>query len=119
MVWRRSKDCLHRNFASVVQFGALTEEVVKTVVDKFLAQLQGQLDEKKIFLKVDDDAKAWLAERGYDAKMGARPMDRLIQERIRKPLAEEVLFGALSDNGGVVDVGVKDDELVIETAPHD
>ena len=80
---------------SIVQFSELGMEVIKTVVDKFLVQLQSQLDDKKVFIQVDDEARLWLATNGYDAKMGARPMDRLIQEKIKKPLAEEVLFLSL------------------------
>lgn len=99
----------------IVQFGELTIEVIKTVVDKFLVQLQSQLDDKKVFLDVDDDAREWLANNGYDAKMGARPMDRLIQEKIKKPLAEEVLFGSLSDKGGTAFVTVEDGELIVGT----
>jgi ATP-dependent Clp protease ATP-binding subunit ClpA len=102
---------------SIVQFGELTIDVIKTVVDKFLVQLQSQLDEKKVFLDVDDDAREWLATNGYDAKMGARPMDRLIQEKIKKPLAEEVLFGGLSEKGGTVFISVEDEELVVATEP--
>ena len=102
---------------SIVQFGELTMDVIKTVVDKFLVQLQSQLDEKKVFLDVDDDAREWLATNGYDAKMGARPMDRLIQEKIKKPLAEEVLFGGLSEKGGTVFISVEDEELVVATEP--
>ena len=102
---------------SIVQFGELTMDVIKTVVDKFLVQLQSQLDEKKVFLDVDDDAREWLATNGYDAKMGARPMDRLIQEKIKKPLAEEVLFGGLSEKGGTVFISVEDNELVVATEP--
>ena len=102
---------------SIVQFGELTMDVIKTVVDKFLVQLQSQLDEKKVFLDIDDDAREWLAVNGYDAKMGARPMDRLIQEKIKKPLAEEVLFGGLSEKGGTVFISVEDSELVVATEP--
>ena len=100
---------------SIVQFGELSLKVIQTVVDKFLVQLQSQLDEKKVFLDVDDDARLWLAENGYDAKMGARPMDRLIQEKIKKPLAEEVLFGSLADKGGTVFVTVEDNQLAVST----
>jgi ATP-dependent Clp protease ATP-binding subunit ClpA len=98
---------------SVVQFGSLPPDVIKTVVDKFLVKLQGQLDDKKVFLTVDEEARNWLAVQGYDTKMGARPMDRLIQEKIKKPLAEEVLFGALSQRGGNVHVTVANDTLKI------
>ncbi len=100
----------------IVQFGELSIEVIKTVVDKFLVQLQSQLDEKKVFLEVDEKARLWLAQNGYDPKMGARPMDRVIQEKVKKPLAEEVLFGNLSKSGGTVKVTVDDnDQLEINT----
>ena len=98
---------------SIVQFGELSLDVIKTVVDKFLVQLQSQLDDKKVFLEVHDDARQWLAENGYDTKMGARPMDRLIQEKIKKPLAEEVLFGSLAEKGGTVLVSVQDNDLIV------
>jgi ATP-dependent Clp protease ATP-binding subunit ClpA len=100
---------------SIVQFSELSMEVIKTVVDKFLVQLQSQLDDKKVFIQIDDEARLWLATNGYDPKMGARPMDRLIQEKIKKPLAEEVLFGSLAEKGGTAYVSVKDNELVITT----
>jgi len=98
---------------SIVQFGSLSVEVIKTVVDKFLVKLQGQLDDKKVFLNVDEEARDWLAKNGYDAEMGARPMDRLIQEKLKKPLAEEILFGALASRGGTVLVSVVDGALNI------
>ena len=100
----------------IVQFGELSIEVIKTVVDKFLVQLQSQLDEKKVFLEVDEKARLWLAQNGYDPKMGARPMERVIQEKVKKPLAEEVLFGNLSKSGGTVKITVDDnDQLEIST----
>ena len=100
---------------AIIQFKSLDSSVIHTVVDKFLSQLQQQLDDKRVLLEVDDEARDWLAKRGYDEKMGARPMARLIQEKIKKPLAEEVLFGNLS-SGGVVHVSVSEDgELLIET----
>ena len=98
---------------TIVQFGSLPLNIIATVVDKFLVKLQNQLDEKKVFLKVDDKARNWLAINGYDAKMGARPMDRLIQDKIKKPLADEVLFGTLSQRGGTVSVTVKNNALDI------
>lgn len=85
---------------NIVQFQPLGEDIILTVVDKFLAELQGQLDEKRITLDVDEDARLWLAREGYDQHMGARPMDRVIQEHIKKPLAELVLFGPLASKGG-------------------
>jgi ATP-dependent Clp protease ATP-binding subunit ClpA len=99
---------------SIIQFSSLSREVVKTVVDKFLVQLQIQLDDKRVVLNISDDARAWLAEHGYDEKMGARPMARLIQDKLKKPLAEMVLFGELS-SGGTVNIFVgKDDDLTLE-----
>ena len=89
---------------SIVQFEPLGEDVILTVVDKFLTELQGQLDEKRVTLDVDEDARLWLVEKGYDRNMGARPMARVIQEYIKKPLAELVLFGALAQGGGVAQV---------------
>ncbi|GAB3307777.1 ATP-dependent Clp protease ATP-binding subunit [Haliea atlantica] len=101
---------------SIVQFEPLGEDVILTVVDKFLTELQGQLDEKRVTLEVDEDARLWLVEKGYDRNMGARPMARVIQEHIKKPLAELVLFGALSEKGGVAHVGLDADadRLVVE-----
>ncbi len=104
---------------AVVQFGALSREVIKTVVDKFLVQLQAQLDDKKVHIDVDDAAREWLAEHGYDEKMGARPMARLIQEKLKKPLAEAVLFGALAKAGGKVVVSMADDDLALEIVAAD
>ena len=85
---------------SIVQFNPLGEDVILTVVDKFLTELQSQLDEKRVTIDVDEDARLWLVEKGYDIHMGARPMERVIQEYIKKPLAEMVLFGSLSQSGG-------------------
>ncbi len=99
---------------AIVQFSALNVEVVKTVVDKFLTELQAQLDEKRVTLDVDDAAREWLAREGYDEKMGARPMQRLIQEKIKRPLAEDLLFGDLASGGGVVRVTVEAGELLVE-----
>lgn len=96
---------------TIVQFGSLSLQVIETIVDKFLVKLQAQLDDKKVFLEVTDEARTWLAKNGYDPKMGARPMDRLIQEKLKKPLAEEVLFGQLNQGGGTAIVTVEDDLL--------
>ncbi|WP_017941563.1 MULTISPECIES: ATP-dependent Clp protease ATP-binding subunit ClpA [unclassified Thioalkalivibrio] len=86
---------------ATIQFGPLDEATILNVVDKFLIQLQAQLDEKKVHLTVEPDARAWLAEHGYDVKMGARPMARTLQEHIKKPLADELLFGRLAHGGEV------------------
>jgi len=98
---------------AIVQFGPLDEKTIASVVDKFLVELETQLDEKKVTIRVDDDARTWIAEKGYDIKMGARPMARIIQEHVKKPLANELLFGGLA-RGGKVLVTVVDGELSIE-----
>lgn len=97
----------------IVQFGALSLDVIKTVVDKFLMELQSQLDDKKITLEISSSARDWLAVNGYDEKMGARPMARIIQEKVKKPLAELVLFGVLAERGGDVVIDVVDNELKV------
>jgi ATP-dependent Clp protease ATP-binding subunit ClpA len=98
---------------SVIQFAPLSRDTTLHVVDKFLSELQGQLDDKGVLLNVDDEARAWLAEHGYDEKMGARPMARLVQDKIKKPLAEKILFGDLA-KGGEIDITVSEGELVLE-----
>jgi ATP-dependent Clp protease ATP-binding subunit ClpA len=98
---------------AIIQFGALTVETIRTVVDKFLVDLQVQLDQKKVLLNVDDDAVDWFVKHGYSESMGARPMARLIQEKLKKELAEDILFGKLSANGGDVLVSCENDELVL------
>ncbi|MEJ2675398.1 MAG: AAA family ATPase [Acidihalobacter sp.] len=100
---------------AIIQFKSLDPRTVTNVVDKFLIELEAQLEEKRVHLLVDDEARAWLAERGYDPLMGARPMARVIQEHLKKPLAEEVLFGSLT-GGGEVHVAVEDGELKLEFA---
>ncbi len=107
---------------AIVQFEPLGEDVIFTVVDKFLTELQGQLDEKRVTLDVDEDARLWLVEKGYDRHMGARPMERVIQEYIKKPLAEMVLFGDLARSGGTAKVRLNaaEDKLdVIVEEPED
>ena len=98
---------------AIIQFKALDITTIANVVDKFLFDLEAQLEEKKVSLKVDDLARQWLAEHGYDEKMGARPMARVIQENIKKPLAEELLFGRLA-NGGEISISEKNGELTFE-----
>ena len=98
---------------AIMQFNALPMSVIKTIVDKFLVELQAQLDAKKVQLDVDEAARDWLAREGYDEKMGARPMQRLIQEKIKRQLAEDILFGDLSNGGGNVFITVEDDDLAI------
>ena len=86
---------------AIIQFKSLDPRTIVNVVDKFIIQLESQLEEKKVTLVVEDSARHWLAERGYDPQMGARPMARVIQEHIKKPLANEILFGKLAGGGEV------------------
>ena len=99
---------------SIIQFGVLRPEIIRTVIDKFLVELQVQLDQKKVLLHVDDDAVDWFVEHGYSESMGARPMARLIQEKLKKTLAEDILFGELADNGGDVYITAEDDDIKLE-----
>jgi ATP-dependent Clp protease ATP-binding subunit ClpA len=98
---------------AVIQFKPLSIETIGQVVDKFLFELETQLAEKRVSLILEPDAREWLAEHGFNPKMGARPMSRVIQENIKKPLAEEILFGRLSE-GGVVRIGVEDGGLAFD-----
>jgi len=98
---------------AIIQFSPLDPETIGHVVDKFLIELETQLDSKKVTMDIDEEAKVWLAEHGHDPIMGARPMARLIQEKVKKPLAEQLLFGPLQ-GGGHIFITVKDGELVVE-----
>ena len=95
---------------AVVTFAHLTPEIIAQVVDKFVLQLEAQLSDRDITIEMSEDASKWLIEHGYDQQMGARPMARLIQETIKKPLADEVLFGRLKAGGHVRVVIVKDED---------
>ena len=95
---------------AVISFGALPKDVILQVVEKFVLQLEAQLLDRKVTIELTPKAAEWLAEKGYDSKMGARPLGRVIQEHIKKPLAEELLFGKLS-KGGIVKVGIKDGKI--------
>ncbi|HBZ16301.1 ATP-dependent Clp protease ATP-binding subunit ClpA [Pantoea sp. NPDC088449] len=86
---------------NIIWFRHLSQEVIHQVVDKFIVELQAQLDAKGVSLEVSDDARDWLADKGYDKAMGARPMARAVQENLKKPLANELLFGSLVDGGSV------------------
>jgi ATP-dependent Clp protease ATP-binding subunit ClpA len=102
---------------AIIQFDSLEMDTVIRVVDKLVVELEAQLEEKNVTITLDDDARHWIAKRGYDPKMGARPMARIIREHIRRPLAEELLFGKLTGGGHVtVRVGEDDDlELVAQS----
>ncbi|MGF1696145.1 ATP-dependent Clp protease ATP-binding subunit ClpA [Vibrio lamellibrachiae] len=98
---------------NIIWFNSLDETVIHQVVDKFVVELQAQLDARGVSLEVSEDARHWLAAKGYDKSMGARPMGRVIQEQLKKPLANELLFGSLVD-GGTVKVDLKKDKIVFQ-----
>ncbi|HEY9037902.1 MAG TPA: ATP-dependent Clp protease ATP-binding subunit ClpA [Roseovarius sp.] len=98
---------------AVISFGTLPKEVIMQVVEKFVLQLEAQLMDRNVTIELTTPAAEWLADRGYDEKMGARPLARVIQEHIKKPLAEELLFGKLA-KGGVVKVAVKDGKIDLQ-----
>jgi ATP-dependent Clp protease ATP-binding subunit ClpA len=95
---------------NIIWFNSLSEDVIHQVVDKFIVELQAQLDARGVSMEVSEDARNWLARKGYDKAMGARPMGRVIQEKLKKPLANELLFGSLV-NGGTVKIALEKDEL--------
>jgi len=102
----------------IIEFQALDPKTISRVVDKLVVELEAQLQDKLVTLELDDDAREWIAAKGYDPKMGARPMARIIQEHIKRPLAEELLFGSLVGGGHIrvrLDAGA--DRLVLETEP--
>jgi len=101
---------------AIIQFASLDEDTISHVVGKFLFELEQQLQEKQVSLSVSEEAKEWLAQHGYDPQMGARPMARLIQEKIKKELAEHLLFGDLAQ-GGEVRIGLEEDELKFDIRP--
>ncbi|WP_420343628.1 ATP-dependent Clp protease ATP-binding subunit ClpA [Paenirhodobacter sp.] len=102
---------------AVVSFAPLPREVILQVVDKFVLQLEAQLIDRNVHIELSPEAADWLAEKGYDDKMGARPLGRVIQEQLKKPLADELLFGRLT-KGGVVRVTVKDGTIQLDISEH-
>jgi ATP-dependent Clp protease ATP-binding subunit ClpA len=105
---------------SVIQFSSLDQDTIERVVDKLLVEAEAQLEQKRVSISVDEPARRWIAKKGYDPKMGARPMARIIQEFIKRPLAEELLFGKLV-NGGHVEVSLSEDgeKLKLDTRAAD
>ena len=95
---------------NIIWFNHLEKEIILQVVDKFIVELQAQLDKKSVNLELTSKAREWLADKGYDKAMGARPMARVIQDELKKPLANAILFGELAD-GGSVKVSVKDKKI--------
>ncbi len=100
---------------AVIGFNNLSPDVMGKVVEKFVIQLEAQLDDRNVTIELNDASRDWLAKKGYDPKFGARPLARVIQENLKQPLAEELLFGKLV-KGGTVKVGVKDDALTFDLA---
>jgi ATP-dependent Clp protease ATP-binding subunit ClpA len=102
---------------AIIQFATLEIDSIQRVVDKLVVELEAKLGNNNVTLELDDAARDWIAERGYDAKMGARPMARVIQEHIKRPLAEELLFGSLADGGHVKITIGEDGELKLHAEP--
>jgi ATP-dependent Clp protease ATP-binding subunit ClpA len=104
---------------AVIQFDSLPREVILQVVDKFVMELENQLADRNIHIEVSPAAREWLAEHGFDPAMGARPMKRVIQEHIKRPLADELLFGELGEQGGTLRIGVNDagDGIELDLSP--
>ena len=117
----RAKQALERIFSpefrnrldATVTFGTLTPAVVETIVEKFVLQLEAQLAERRVAIALEPEARTWLAEKGYDAVFGARPLARIIQSEVRDPLTDEILFGRL-EHGGSVRIGLKDGALTFD-----
>jgi ATP-dependent Clp protease ATP-binding subunit ClpA len=98
---------------AIIQFSPLDTATIERVVDKLIVEVESQLEQKGVQIALDDAARRWIAQKGYDPKMGARPMARIIQEHIKRPLAEELLFGQLT-GGGVVRISVSKDGSKLE-----
>ena len=119
----RAKSAIDRVFSpefrnrldAIVTFKALTAEAMETIVDKFVMQLESQLKDRKVAITLSPEARTWLAQKGYDPKMGARPLGRVIQREVRDPLTDEILFGQL-ENGGTVTISVAGEKLTFQYA---
>ncbi len=127
----KSKAAIERVFSpefrnrldAIVTFGNLSMEVMETIVEKFVLQLEAQLAERHVAITLSPEARAWLARKGYDQIYGARPLGRVVQKDVRDPLTDEILFGKL-ENGGTVTIGVDGDKLAFsyvgrDPQPHD
>jgi ATP-dependent Clp protease ATP-binding subunit ClpA len=121
----KSKAAIERIFSpefrnrldAIVTFGNLTLDVMETIVEKFVLQLEAQLAERRVAITLAPEARAWLAKKGYDPVFGARPLARVVQKDVRDPLTDEILFGRL-ENGGTVTIGVEDDKLLFTYEPR-
>ena len=101
---------------SIISFSSLPDKVIARVVEKFIVELETQLDNKNVFIQISEKAALWIGKEGYDENMGARPLSRLIQEKIKKPIAEQILYGKLS-KGGNIKLDIKNNELTFEYLP--
>ena len=114
-----SSDSINRTFSpefrnridSIIHFNHLSKKVVLSIVDKFIIEIEAQLEDKGVSLSIDKDAKEYLANEGYDEVYGARELGRVIQEKVKKPMAEELIFGKLS-KGGHVEISLKNKEIL-------
>jgi ATP-dependent Clp protease ATP-binding subunit ClpA len=121
----KSKAAIERIFSpefrnrldAIVTFGNLTLDVMETIVEKFVLQLEAQLAERRVAITLQPEARAWLAKKGYDPVFGARPLARVVQKDVRDPLTDEILFGRL-ENGGTVTIGVDDGKLAFTYEPR-
>jgi len=98
---------------AIVTFGPLTPAVMETIVEKFILQLEAQLSERRVAITLEPDARAWLAEKGFDPVYGARPLARVVQAEVRDPLTDEILFGKL-EQGGTVTIRVDEEKLAFD-----
>jgi ATP-dependent Clp protease ATP-binding subunit ClpA len=122
----KSKAAIERVFSpefrnrldAIVTFKSLSPEVMETIVEKFVLQLESQLAERRIAITLDPEARAWLARKGYDPVFGARPLARVVQKEVRDPLTDEILFGQL-ESGGTVTIGAADDKLTFAYEPQE
>ncbi len=103
---------------AIVTFLPLTPAAMETIVEKFIAQLETQLAERRVAIALQPEARTWLAAKGYDPKFGARPLARVVQKEVRDPLTDQILFGAL-EHGGTVTIGVADDKLAFAFEARD
>ena len=121
----KSKAAIERMFSpefrnrldAIVTFGSLSPDVMETIVEKFVLQLESQLAERRVAITLTPEARTWLAKKGYDPVYGARPLARVVQREVRDRLTDEILFGQL-ENGGTVTIGEKDDTLTFAFEPR-
>ena len=122
---QRSRQAVEKTFSpefrnrldAIVTFGPLSPAVMETIVEKFILQLEAQLSERRVAITLEQDARTWLAEKGYDPVYGARPLARVVQSEVRDPLTDEILFGKL-ENGGTVTIRVEDGKLAFAYEPR-